>query len=533
MNNTIKIFLILFLSLLRVNFIFSQVNQEWIARYSVTDIDEAIAMSIDSIGNVYITGYSRGIGSFEDYATIKYNSSGVKQWVSRYNGPGNGSDFAYAVELDKDGNVYVTGESKGIGTGSDYTTIKYNSSGIQQWVERHSSSGNNRDAAYAIELDDKCNSYVTGESKNDIGGIDYLTIKYDSLGNELWMSKFNRGINSSNKAYDLTYSSSGDVFVTGRSNGDFATVKYNSFGIQQWVSIYNGPMNGNDAGEVVKVDTLGNVYVSGSSIGAMFYYDYATVKYDSLGKEQWVRRYEGSGNYMDQVNDMTIDKAGNVYVTGNSTESGQGYNMTTIKYNTNGDTVWKASYNNGSNDIAFGIAVDNQGNVYVTGESDGSGTNEDYVTVKYNSFGVQQWIMRYDYSGQFGDYPQAIALDNNGSVFVTGSSDRDYLTIKYSQLTGATLNESNIPTDYFLSQNYPNPFNPVTHLEFGISDWGFVSLKVNDVLGSEIKTLVNEIKPAGNYEIEFDGSHLSSGIYFYSLLIDGNVIDTKRMVLLK
>jgi len=81
-------------------------------------------------------------------------------------------------------------------------------------------------------------------------------------------------------------------------------------------------------------------------------------------------------------------------------------------------------------------------------------------------------------------------------------------------------------------QNYPNPFNPVSHLEFGISDLGFVSLKVYDVLGREIKTLVNEIKPAGTYKIEFDGSNFASGVYFYRLEA-GDFIQTKRMVLIK
>jgi len=81
-------------------------------------------------------------------------------------------------------------------------------------------------------------------------------------------------------------------------------------------------------------------------------------------------------------------------------------------------------------------------------------------------------------------------------------------------------------------QNYPNPFNPVSHLEFGISDLGFVSLKVYDVLGREIKTLVNEIKPAGTYKIEFDGSNFASGVYFYKLEA-GDFVQTKRMVLVK
>ena len=89
-----------------------------------------------------------------------------------------------------------------------------------------------------------------------------------------------------------------------------------------------------------------------------------------------------------------------------------------------------------------------------------------------------------------------------------------------------------VPEKYSLSQNYPNPFNPVTRLGFGISNPGFVSLKVYDILGNEIKTLVNEIKSAGYYEIEFNGSDLSSGIYFYTLEA-GSFRETKRMLLVK
>ena len=89
-----------------------------------------------------------------------------------------------------------------------------------------------------------------------------------------------------------------------------------------------------------------------------------------------------------------------------------------------------------------------------------------------------------------------------------------------------------VPEKYSLSQNYPNPFNPVTRLGFGISDLGFVTLKIYDILGNEIKTLVNEIKPAGYYEVEFNGSDLSSGIYFYKLEA-GSFKETRRMMLVK
>ena len=88
------------------------------------------------------------------------------------------------------------------------------------------------------------------------------------------------------------------------------------------------------------------------------------------------------------------------------------------------------------------------------------------------------------------------------------------------------------PEKFELSQNYPNPFNPVTNLGFGISNLGFVSLKVYDVLGNEVITLVNEIKTAGYYEVDFDGSNLPSGIYYYKLEAD-SFSQVRKMMLVK
>jgi hypothetical protein len=86
--------------------------------------------------------------------------------------------------------------------------------------------------------------------------------------------------------------------------------------------------------------------------------------------------------------------------------------------------------------------------------------------------------------------------------------------------------------EFSLSQNYPNPFNPTTSLQYTIGSRQFVTLKVYDLLGREIATLVNEEKPAGEYEVEFDGSALTSGIYFYQLKA-GEFTETRKMILLK
>jgi hypothetical protein len=118
------------------------VHQAWVRRYNGpgNGQDSATAMAVDSTGNVYVTGASSGSGTDLDYATIKYNSAGQQQWVARYNGPGNSTDVAFAIAVDGVGNVYVTGTSVGSDIFGDYATIKYNSAGQRQWVARYNGS---------------------------------------------------------------------------------------------------------------------------------------------------------------------------------------------------------------------------------------------------------------------------------------------------------------------------------------------------------------------------------------------------------
>ena len=102
----------------------------------------ATAIAVDENGNVYVTGRSYNSGTGYDYATIKYNSSGDTMWVRRYNGPGNSDDEATAIAVDGSGNVYVTGYSDDSGTSYNYATIKYNSSGDTMWIRRYNGSAN-------------------------------------------------------------------------------------------------------------------------------------------------------------------------------------------------------------------------------------------------------------------------------------------------------------------------------------------------------------------------------------------------------
>ena len=126
---------------------------------------------------------------------------------------------------------------------------------------------------------------------------------------------------------------------------------------------------------------------------------------------------------------------------------------------------------------------------------------------------------------------------SNGEVMYealpnVGTTDRGDIILKQSGVLPVELTSGKIPNGINLEQNYPNPFNPVTKITYTIPELSFITLKVYDVLGKEVLTLVGEEKGAGTYAIDFDGSELTSGIYFYKLQA-GNFVETKKMVLMK
>jgi len=194
-------------------------------------LDCAYAVAVDGSNNVIVTGSSFGSGAANDYATIKYSSAGVPLWTNRYNGPGNSDDQAHCMAVDGSDNVIVTGSSRNSETNYDYATLEYSSEGVPLWTNRYNGSGNGYDWASAVVVDGSDNVIVTGYSRGSETNFDYVTIKYSSAGEGLWTNRYNGSGNGDDQALAVAVGRSNNVIVTGGSTGsagstDFVTVKY-------------------------------------------------------------------------------------------------------------------------------------------------------------------------------------------------------------------------------------------------------------------------------------------------------------------
>ncbi|MFZ1323253.1 MAG: SBBP repeat-containing protein [Ignavibacteria bacterium] len=523
------------------------------------------------------------------------NSQISQQWAQRYNGSGNGIDEAYSSAIDNDGNVYVTGKSFLSASNYDFATVKYNSNGVQLWVKRYDNVGG-IDEGISIALDNSGNVYVTGKSQGGASNSNFVTIKYNSNGDELWLRSYNGLGNGIDNPVFINVDNNGNVYVTGISWGgssyDIATLKYNSNGVNEYAIRYNGTGNGDDFPVSMHTDNNGFVYVTGGSEGTGTGYDVVTIMYLQNGNANWIRRYNGPDNSYDFGRSITTDDNGNIIVTGESNYTNSGYDYTTLKYNQSGDLLWASSYNGTGNgdDLGVSVKTDDQNNIYVTGSSNGVGTNEDYVTLKYNSAGTQQWMQRFNGTGNGRDVPKAMVKGNDNSIYITGASlfsgnydyatvkydtsgverwvrtyngngsgldaatsiainnqefvvvtglsyggsgtGYDYASVKYSQSTGIQNISNEIPGEFMLHQNYPNPFNPVTNIKFDILKAGNVKMSVTDISGKVVSEPINSRMTPGTYVMDFNASELSSGVYFYTLLSNEFRI-TKKMTVVK
>lgn len=326
-------------------------------------------------------------------------------WVRQYRGP-HSENWIKAMTVDGQGNVYVTGISLlAPGYTMDYLTLKYSPNGQLLWSRVYNSPEDITDQAEALAVDGQGNVYVTGASgfstrEGDIINWGIHTIKYSPDGEELWVRRYEK--NGVNEhASAIALDSQGNIYITGS-----VTIKYSPDGQKLWVRDFSH-------GKAIAVDGQNNVCVTGHASNAETGSDYITIKYSSDGQKFWKRRYNGPGNGNDYPSAMALDSQGNIYITGSSVASGTGSNSILIKYSPDGRRLWVRRIGGKV------MAVDRQDNVYIMRSIY---NNDSYsgIISKYSPDGAKLWARR------FNSYAETMSVDDSGNVYVSGTA-----TIKY------------------------------------------------------------------------------------------------------
>lgn len=508
--------------------------------------DISYAMIKDNDENIYVTG-AGSYGFYTSFITLKYKPDGELLWKKIFKSNITSSDRALDIAQDQNGNVIVTGYTQSSGNNYNILTVKYDSIGVEQWFKEFNGTGNSDDRPSKIITDASGNIYITGSSTGMGTGKDIITLKYDPSGNLVWNKIFNGSSNGEDIGYDLTMDNQNNIFVTGavtnvNTGKDGVVIKYDNAGNQIWVNSYTSQGNFPDLFKRINADTQNNIYAAGETVSSTSSFDFLTVKYDNAGNQIWDRTYNGTSNSIDKINDMIIDNDF-IYVTGESIGTGTTYDFLTIKYDLSGNEIWQNRFNGTESrlDVPRAITSDSEGSIYITGQSYSSFSNSDILTLKYDNSGNQIWTVLFNGEGNHTDDPSAVLVNKTGDVFVTSTSNGIYLTsdivtIKYSQTVGIQNLNTSTPEIFNLYDNYPNPFNPATNIKFDIPVSSDVKLKIYDISGKEIFTAINEKLSAGTFEYKWNAANYASGVYFYKIIVSGNsgdFIKTKRMILLK
>ncbi|MGD9899838.1 MAG: T9SS type A sorting domain-containing protein [Calditrichaceae bacterium] len=199
-------------------------NFQWYKKFTDEDSTWGSAMSV-AIGasdNIYTTGSVKPLNSYySDVLTMKFNSNGRILWTKTFNGPADWEDGGHVVAVDDSENVYVAGQTEGIGTGGDLTLIKYDSSGNELWVRYYNGSSYLEDLGFGIDIDNQNNIYIAGVSSDASTLRDILSLKYDNKGKQIWKAIYSNGSDTDDfltTRKGMTVGPFGNVYVVGTSS---------------------------------------------------------------------------------------------------------------------------------------------------------------------------------------------------------------------------------------------------------------------------------------------------------------------------
>ncbi len=565
--------LILFFALTIISSVLAQEIQ-WTQTYGGPDQDGGESMVLTSNGGIVIAGF-KSSNNLKDILIMKADASGNEIWSRTYNLGLN--DWGRSLKQTQDGGFIIAGMTEVNPQTFDPFLIKTDSTGIMQWQKQYDYGFGDDDRGHAVWQTSDGGYIIAGQTwlmHGSFGNYDMYVIKTDMNGNVQWKKVFYRENEGGDVALAVQQLSDSGFIIGGfTQSSSWASyiIRTDSLGNAIWSNIYEGSWQSECYD--IQATPDGGFILTGTETSFQTDSDLLIIKLDANGNLIWKKIYgtvdAEQGESIQQLQD------GGYIIAGMSSHGAGGYDMYVVKTNSTGDSLWSSTIGGFSDDRAFSVASVQAGSYLVTGWawSYGQGLGDVYLVKLLDSV-VPVELTSFNANTNGTDviinWSTATELNNSGfevqkkrenvnwySIgFIKGSgttqqnhnySFTDYSvtagkysyrlkqvdydgSYEYSDIVEVELN--NLPNQFSLGQNYPNPFNPTTNFEFQIANSGFVNLKIFDVLGNKVETLVNEEKEPGLYKIKYNAIHLASGVYYYRLTANG-FTDTKKFILLK
>ncbi len=542
--------------------------QEWVARYKGPGEDIARSMALRGAAQVLVTGGSQNLAGDYDAVTVEFDSSGLFQWVSAYDGSAHSDDVGTDIALSSNSSsarIFVTGTSVGIGSFNDILTIRLNADGTENWNATFNGSANDNDGG--VEMLGTGNPMVLGYTTSTGVGKDYGLIEYSQSGSEHFSQTFNDGFYNSDDVPSAIISSGNLTVVSGSCSkgkgseivtigyADPQHLKYRSFPADSIVIKSNNlkvlgavPNNGN-----VRDTAFARAYpkIKAGFAGAPGGMVLGNPRPDSATHFGWIRFTKGANllKFLPQVqNDHGFDLfAGKLFV-------GEKKDPSSLKFSDHiaGELV-ALKINIGASDAeitppTFGDLAyqlhDTVNGIILFGMSmrELAALTDNLLTYWQRYPSVQWAILDTALARVNGAFTGPLRIISSQPLAVTGAVSIDSVVL-LSPSAQPVINPlafppgslEQVPDKYTLYQNYPNPFNPATTIEFSLPQSSLVTLKVYDILGREVGTLFdNQPMDEGRQQVTFNASALASGIYFYRLVVnDGQYAQVRKMVVMK
>jgi len=422
----------------------------WTKTFGGVNHDRGKSVQQTTDGGYIIVGQTQSFGAGNnDIWLIKTNSLGDTLWTKTIGG--NQSDGGYSVVTTTDGGYLITGDTESFGAGGrDVWLIKTDSLGNNIWTKTFGGIENDEGRA-VLKSSDGCYIIIGNTESYSVGGRDLWFIKTNNIGDTLWTRTFG-GIEDDEgtailETSDSCYVITGMTESYGAGGSDLWLIKTNAYGDTLWTRTFGGIED--DEGSAIQETLDGDYVITGfaSHGSGVLEEDVWLIKTDASGNRLWDKTYGGLKREKGHSLQKTVDAGYIITATSGNRFS---RDLFIIKTDSSGDTLWTQTYNRGLYDFGNYIQKTSDGGYVIVGATRGV------------AFDV--WLIKLD---------------------------RD--------IVGVDNDQKNMPNRYCLLQNYPNPFNPNTIIKYQIPELSFVTLKVYDVLGKEITTLVNEEKLVGTY----------------------------------